>query len=252
MKKIILIIILVAMLFGCTSKPDDMKYMIEQAIKVGESVVAFKHPNYHKPTYSYYLPSNVGVIESNDNSSLLRYRNNEIVMNLNVAAIITEKYYKNSATPHGNLNIDYFFQYQGGFRDFENKHIQYNLEIFNLMGPEYYLVIETKYANYFVSAPLGELQEIVPILLTIAKTVAVDEDKVVQLYSRKIELKDSKVTRLPSKTEGYLFEMIKDYEYEFKWEDYVDDAKVEEDIENNEEDIENNEEESEIVENNEN
>ena len=64
------IVVLIIFLVGCSNNTTyDIVKDLNKAIELGESVVAFPNPNYHKTTFSYYLPSNVSVIESNYNSS---------------------------------------------------------------------------------------------------------------------------------------------------------------------------------------
>ena len=221
MRKIIILIVLSLGLIGCSTNTNKVKLEISRAIDVGEAIVPFKHPNNYKPTFSYYLPNNIAVIESNDNSSLLRYRNHQIIMNLNVSAIIADKYYKNVSQTRSELKVTYFYEYQGAFRDFLNRVQQYSIEIFSISGPKFYLALETKYINYFVVASASELSEIIPVLLTIAKTVDVDQNRIVALYSKKIELKDAQVTRLPAQTDGLLIDMIEGYEHTTDWTDNI-------------------------------
>lgn len=221
MRKIIILIVLSLGLIGCSTNTNKVKLEISRAIDVGEAIVPFKHPNNYKPTFSYYLPNNIAVIESNDNSSLLRYRNHQIIMNLNVSAIIADKYYKNVSQTRSELKVAYFYEYQGAFRDFLNRVQQYSIEIFSITGPKFYLALETKYINYFVVASASELSEIIPVLLTIAKTVDVDQNKIVALYSKKIELKDAQVTRLPAQTDGLLIDMIEGHEHTTDWTDNI-------------------------------
>ncbi len=220
-KKLGLIILLGSLLVGCTSNPAELKTEIEKAVAIGIELAPFNSPNHFKPTFAYYLPNNVGVIDSNDHASLLKYQNYQIIMNLNVPAIVAEKHYQKSQAS-SFLKTDYFYHQTGLFQDYQKQAQKYDLTIFKLEGPFYYLRLETNYLTYLAATSLAEMPDLAIMLLSIVKTVEVDRDQVVQLYSRKLELKDAQISTLPPKTEGYLLEMLDGYDYEFNWHDYND------------------------------
>lgn len=226
MKKIITTLLILVLLVGCRVNPENFESKMQEAITQVLQVNPAAHTNQQKATFAYYLPVSVGVIESNNNASLLSYDIYEIVMNLNVAAIISEKYYQQQRHRLFTDDTEYLYNQQGQYKDYKGQVFDYNVTVFNVGDGKNYMFIETGYLTYLVNASMAALPELAQVILSMARTVSVDNERVIKLYSRKIELKDAQVTNKEEKTSGYLIEMIEGHDYEFDWSNYTGDELI--------------------------
>lgn len=96
MKKYIGLCVLSLLLFGCSATSEDqIKKQVDNILSQQVSDVEIAAINYSKPYYSYYLPTDVKISESNELSSVLNKDGFKIILNFTPSAIIISEYYVN-------------------------------------------------------------------------------------------------------------------------------------------------------------
>lgn len=194
MKKVIVSILSVLLLSGCTVKTNiNLQEELESALIEGNSETIYQN-NMNKKLYSYYLPTSIGRNYSTQCSSILNDRGRKFIMNLNIAAIIQGQYYNESENSFvSDLNSP-IAQSSGEYVDTNEKTHSYEVSIYEING--YYISIFSSDTVEFYSV-LDALSscEIIKDMLMIARSINVDKNAVLKKYSNKntVDYKSEKI-----------------------------------------------------------
>lgn len=179
MKKLFLCF-LVLIMCGCT-KVSDVKGEVDSLIKTMSDEKINLVANHRKKYYSYYVPSNVSNIESTDTHNIFEYNGVDIMLNLNIADIITYNIYS---------------QKKEDSEIFENELIIYNRKNLVYANKEYDLAIYKFNENYVIrldnddivmasSMKENYVVNTLRQMIMIASSVTVNYDEVIDNFSNK-------------------------------------------------------------------
>lgn len=182
MKKIILLLILL-LLTGCAS--SNISANLDNLFSSIDNISNHSTNNILK-YYSYYLPSDMGEKEVTSDSITLIYGESTIVMNLNIADIINERYYSDVKLAddgfYNETNLVYENTGTYTLKDETVKEYLYKLYDYN----EYYaLYLKTSDNVFYGNVAKGEVKEVTRHLLIIAKSISIESDLIVSDYSSK-------------------------------------------------------------------
>lgn len=165
--------------------------------------------------YSYYLPSDVGEEEVNSDSITLKYGESTIIMNLNIADIINNKYYSDSLVDdEGFYNKDnLIYEKTGTYKVSDNLSKKYLYKLYDY--DEYYaLYLKTNDNIFYGNVAKGEVKEVTRQLLIITKSIEVNDELVISTYSSKdtidYQKKQIDLFNYSMPTSGTLSEMLTD------------------------------------------
>ena len=142
--------------------------------------------NNYSSYLEYYLPSDVNELQSSDITSILMYNGSRLIMDINIAGIINEKYY-----PETGLSDEGFFDperlvyaKEGTYLSYEGQENEYLYRVY-----EY----EDDYLAYFLSRGLifygfasrEDIVELSSRIYLIARSSTVSKDNVIAVYSSK-------------------------------------------------------------------
>lgn len=184
MKRSILFICLLVVLSACAYK-DDEQSALKSALSIEIDKINVRENN-SLTFYSYYVPSDMAVLDQKGNIAIMEYDGDKIVMNLNIASIINKEYYEEN-----KLNDDGFFdddkliyEHEGKYLSSHDHLIDYFFKAYGYDG-QYLLHLMSENINMYASCDIYNLKPVAEKMLFVAKTIDVDEDDVVSEYSSK-------------------------------------------------------------------
>ena len=210
MKKIISILIISILLVGC-GKEQSLESVVRSALARPLPVTTN-----HKKTYlKYYLPPSVGLLKTNENSSLILIDGNQVLMNLNIDSIVADTFNYNDTTK-STLEKDFEYQHSGTYYNRNNEEISFNIWVLKLNDGDFALYIDNREVQLISVVPKAQVSITLENMITILRSVEVDASKVVAAYSNKILKKDLIIyseffEQVPPET-GTLEEMYKQLE----------------------------------------
>lgn len=214
MKKSLLIVCLLFIFSGCVA--SDSNSLTNELDNVFNNIDSIKeyYPNNTMRYYSYYLPSDMGEEEIDSESVTIRYNNSTVVMNLNIADIINEKYYSDELLKDDGFFDEQYLIYEktGTYLKDENQ-CQYTYKLYK-KDDVYIIHLKTVDINFYGSSNISDVIELSKHLLMISKSITSEKDTILKNYYKKdvidyskkqIDLFDSS---LPSN--GKLSDMLTD------------------------------------------
>lgn len=182
MKKFILLLILL-LLTACSN--SNLSVNLDNLFNSIDGINNYTTNNVLK-YYSYYLPSDMGESEVDSDSITLKYGESTIVMNLNIADIIKERYYDGATlSDEGFYNEDNLVYENTGtytLNDGTSKKYLYKLYDYDSY---YALYLKTSDNIFYGNVAKGEVKEVTRHLLIIAKSISIESDLIVSTYSSK-------------------------------------------------------------------
>ncbi len=185
MKKVAVLLCLLFLCTGCVSNDNGvLTNNLDNVFNNLDSITKY-YPNNKMRYYSYYLPSDMGEEEIDSESVTINYNDSKIVMNLNVADIINEKYY-----PDELLKDDGFFdsQYQiyenSGSYTSDQEEYRYEYKLYK-RNNTYAISLKTVNMNFYGVSTLSDVVELTKHLLMISKSIEVEKDNVLKTYYKK-------------------------------------------------------------------
>ena len=183
MKKILLVL-LCFVLWGCASKPDIQSKMDE--VFAEDTSKKFFRKNNYSSYIDYYVPSDVHEIGVDTLSTTYEYSNARMIMNVNVAGIISAKYYPETVFLDEGIFDQARLVYQ---RTSEFLNANETYDVYRYMVYEY----EDRYLACFLSRDLVfygycdgyDLAGMSTKILQMAKSANVKSEDVVINYSSK-------------------------------------------------------------------
>ncbi len=178
------ILFLSILLVGCSVSTESFEAELKQKLETVSQWRAVS-PDNRKHYYSYYIEPGVGRRKSEDSYSIFIKEDVEFVMNLNVPQILKENYYSGDTQERQVTEPEEFlFRIQGEYSDYEDVISKYQCDVY-LKGNIYYLVMETRYMNFYTTGSRAEIMTVAGEMLKIARTISIKEEEIISHYSSK-------------------------------------------------------------------
>lgn len=177
MGKKILTVLLCIVLTGCAQSNLSMQERLEQQITTVSSL-PIPGASHRKPFYTYYTEPSIGHYRSTETSNEFSFQSTKFILNLNVQAIM------DSST---DITQSIYTQkpiaiYSGSFQNMLDETVNYVCEIYQV--DRYYAVFFTSSTvNLFGVTYAGDAAELAGKMYSIARSVIVRKDVVLQVYS---------------------------------------------------------------------
>lgn len=175
-KKIVLVLLCV-LLTGCAQSNLSMQERLEQEITT-VSALPIPSASHRKPFYTYYTEPSIGHYRSTETSNEFSFQSTKFVLNLNVQAIM------DSST---DITQSIYTQkpiaiYSGSFQNMLDETVDYVCEIYQV-NHDYAVFFTSSVANLFGVAQAGNAAELAGKMYSIARSVIVRKDAVLQVYT---------------------------------------------------------------------
>lgn len=209
MKRLFVVLLLV-MMCGCASN-KDINTELDSLLSDANKIVS-NHPNNSLEYYDYYLPSDMGEVSFDQESLVLSYLDNKIVVNININDVVNIKYYPEQYLTNSSLLDQNKLVYSKSGKYLTIKDIERDY-ILNLYQNNDYYVIELITSDLtYITSSKAYIKDIVKHLFTIAKSVDLDEELIIADYSNKniVDYKKKQIDLFDSTrpTSGDLSEML--------------------------------------------
>ena len=183
MKKI-LIFLLCFVLVGCADNKDYQK-ALDEVFAGSEKAMVIRANNYSK-YFDYYIPSDTREFNSGPLYSLLEYDNSRFLMDVNIAGIVSQRYYpENTLIEEGFFDDEKLvYEKHGVYVTSDDDTLDY---IYKLYQYEDRYLASFRSRDLIFYAYINE-EDIVPSasrMLLMAKGVHVKEEEVIADYSLK-------------------------------------------------------------------
>ena len=180
--------LMVCLLSGCQINSNQIKSNITKEISTMAKSIPSDYITMNKPFYSYYLPKDIGRIDSNDLSSLLVKDGVKIIMNFNPNSVVIKDYYqKNENTVYientVNENYEFYYQSNGTYLGKDYKYYDYSIRIMQLDETDYLLYLDMGHVNFTTIVKEVQLPSFIHSCFVIAKSIDYDSKEVVAFYS---------------------------------------------------------------------
>ena len=187
-KKLIVLLLAVMMLAGC-EKPRitldvDFKKEVLKAISEAAAVdlPEFSANNSHKEYYDYYLFPGIGRREIDDISNIFVIYDNEAVLNLDVAGILSRSVYAETQLRDIESFQGKTLFSEGTCRNSRGLEMSYRIQM-KVVEETAYIILQTNQFIFTASCPLLEADETVYEMLKTVRTCLVDTKLVINTYS---------------------------------------------------------------------
>lgn len=193
MKKKIFAFIGILLLSGCSTKTIDLQNTLNQTMAETTAEKVFNN-NMNKQLYSYYLPTNIGRYQSTQSTNVFSDRGRKFIMNLNVANIIQEAYYKDQEAEQTTSFKDPIAQLEGGYEDGQKSYHAYTVSVFDQQG--YYITaFESDVVEFYAVSDACSVAELCKDMMRIARSLKVNVVEVKNTYSNKktVDYKSEKI-----------------------------------------------------------
>ena len=178
MRKLVLIL-LVLVLSGCSASSINFEETFSTAKdRINETRLPASN-NFNKGLFSYYLPQNIGVLESNNISSILISEDVRIFMSVNVSSVMSEKE-RNLALSDDDFELMESFDIAGRKQTKEGR-----IYIEHLSNDNYLLYVVIDDVFFVSSIRKAELSSTLEKMLLIGRSLEVDKDAIVAEFSNK-------------------------------------------------------------------
>ena len=216
MRKILLLLFVILLLTGCSSNAKSVDVIINESIQRNLNIPAVKYRNNSKDLYEYYLPLYVGKVQSTQTSNIFKHSGYEIVMNLDVSAVISNLFYVNDQEKY-KKNENAIYHNNGTYLDVEQNKINYALHLFVDDEEKYYVQLNTNYFDFYSNVDLQHIDDTIDTMFTIAKSARVKANEIVSVYSSKpkpkLEVKKDELFDVYISENGHLDELITDDDF---------------------------------------
>ncbi len=182
-KKIVLLLLLIC-LYGCQPK-IDMQQSLDEALSQANALPSAMADN-KKEFYSFYLEPEVGRLQANETSSILKYKETKFAMNLNISKIVNAQSYGDIIPTTIRLSDDYLIaQASGEYTDYDGSVYQYQSYIYELANNEYYVTLDTQYVFFSAIGSSYQVIDVIKPMMKIAKSISINADAIMVAYSAK-------------------------------------------------------------------
>ena len=189
MKKIILSLIVCFTLVGCSTRAQDLTHTLDSVVETNLNQEGLTG-NHSKKYLKYYVPKNIGVLDQDMTSTIFKYDNNQFLMSINVASIISDGSF--SYRSPLDLSNAYYVK-EGTFVDKNNDTLDYCLSLLPLEG-KYYIVLNSTYLSFYGYANAIDSIEIINAMTKILKSSMIVKDKLIENFDREERQKSEKIS----------------------------------------------------------
>ncbi len=175
MKYISILLVMMLFLSGCTKMSDDLSAEISNKINETLSEKA-SSPTYNHEYYFYSIEPSVGRIDSTLTSNTFSYNGTKFIMNLNIPNIL------GNANEDSKLSSSTVYENSGEYIDYNEVSHHYDLYIYEVSYGKI-IQLTTDYMVFYSVCSQNEVPSLVEVMLDIAKTIKIDENKIKVDYS---------------------------------------------------------------------
>lgn len=181
MKKIVMLLV-VLVLSGCTTVENKMKKIENLVNELEYSTYQISNNNF-KEYYNYYIGINNDSISNDEFNNTIRTDKIIVNQNINVNGILYEYHNEEDYTLDSISKINKpVYSDKSSYLDNYEKEIPYLLEIYN-KGDKYYLFLQTSQVIFDGLFYLSELDDVLKIIFVTAKSLVVNEEKLISKFS---------------------------------------------------------------------
>lgn len=184
MKKLCLLLFSCLILFAC-SYPEDLNSTLDTVIETTLDDVKVRRQDHNGVFYSFYLPSDIYQLESYRDAAIFDFNNEKILMNLNITSIIAEQENKKTKTlkvSNSSISTPAVYSKQGQYQDYDEFECHYVFEVYQLNN-KYLVSFFTDDMSYYSYTSLNNLPLLTKRLFMLAKSMSVDHEAVMMMYS---------------------------------------------------------------------
>lgn len=182
-------IVFLILLAGCTVSADSLSVRIEGALNDAIEAKTATIVNHTTELYQFYLPFHMGKKASNATSVLLQSSDVEIVMSVDAANIIMQRFYRTSLNANQLRKIPTYaqvvFDQSGQFTNSNKVTLNYRLIVSQLEESVYSIVLQSDAVLLSSVVQLPKIESTVFDMMTVAKSAKVNRETIVSMYSNK-------------------------------------------------------------------
>ncbi len=175
MRTISILFVTLLFLTGCTKVNNDLSADISNRMNTALSEKV-SSPFYHHQYYAYNIEASVGRIESTLTSNTFSYNGTKFIMNLNIPYILGD------TSSSFKLTDQVIYENSGEYSDYNGNNHPYSLNVYNL-NDDTIIELTTDYTVFYSICSSKEVGSLVEVMIDIARTVKIDENKIKQDYS---------------------------------------------------------------------
>lgn len=178
MRKISFLIAMI-LLIGCSSNKPDINQVVSDGVNKVNNAPLSPSNNHSKKLFSYYLPYDIGVVESNNISSIVKYDNNEIFLSINVSDVM-----RNGDKPEVKFNEELYFSDNFDLK-MRDQELPANLLIEQLKADSYIIYFEVDDVFLVSQVNYANLKYTLERIVYIGRSLEVDKKLIVSEFSNK-------------------------------------------------------------------
>lgn len=248
------LIVFILFISGCSMSGVSLNQQIDDSVAFVSTQPVVEIRNNNSPLYSYYLPRNIGRRSSNQLSATFVSYDEEIVLSLDIASIIMNRFYRIQLA--GQLRTLYGTQNalvvkNGSFKDNNGTMTDYRIVVMPFSDDQ--LMVYVQNQDFLVSAmlPKTKIQPVLTDMLIVLRSAKSQSNDIVNLFSNKVVVDYNRISKelieFIAPESGTIVDMLKlitgDFDFdETLPDDYYDDdvieIPVEEPQEEGDEDVE--------------
>lgn len=175
----ILVILSLFLIVGCSRANDDLLEVFNASKSKVDSLEIPVSNNHNKGLFSYYLPKSIGVLQSNNISSILSSDNEQIFMSVNVSSVMSDKA-KTSDLNSEDFELIQKFELVGRDATYEGSIIIEHLE-----NKQYLVYVFVNDVFFLSSTKKAMIPKILDEVFLIARSLEVDKKSIVKEFSNK-------------------------------------------------------------------
>ena len=189
MKKFSLVILMCLLLLsGCRVDNKSVLELIDGTIEEAILLSMPKTVNMNKKLLSYYLQPSIGKMESSQTNSVFKMYGNLVILNIDVASVISRKYYT-TVQLNDLRQLDAFenmvFEKEGSFPTATNIVRNYRYRLYQVSNKEYGILLQTSNLMCVALVPIGDVLNVTTDMFLLVRSARIDEEAVVSAYSQK-------------------------------------------------------------------
>jgi hypothetical protein len=233
------LIVFILFISGCSVSGVSLNQQVDASVVFVSSQPEIQLRNNNTKLYSYYLPRNIGKRSSNQLAATLISHDEEIVLSLDIASIIMNRFYRVQLA--GQLRPLYGSQQaivikNGSFKESNGMMSDYRIVVMKLSDDRYMTYVQNR--NFLVSAilPKAKVQPVLTDMLIILRSAKAQSNDIVNLFSNKVVVDYNRISRelieFIAPESGTIVDMLKlitgDFDFdETLPDDYYDDDVIE-------------------------
>lgn len=172
-------LIIMLLLVGCSvSTLDNIDNDIQAVIKKVNKTSVYENQNHNKKLISYYLPTNIGILNSNKISTIMLIDGFEVFMTLNVSEVIADELVLTNLDASEYVLVDSFTT-----RNNNNEIIFNEIVIEDLEDNQFLLFLKSEEVFFITMVPKAAISNVLENMLLVSRTITIDRKAVLADYS---------------------------------------------------------------------